>query len=308
MAGTLPVRFSSYAEFNCIGYSFTVANHQKYLVYISIFPLSIDEVAMDWSMPTLAQEFGFLPFATIVIIAGACATYWLFIKSPWAAWLSKEDPVAPFFTAITVLFALFAAMLASDIWGRHKDANTAQVAEASAIRSITETAGLMPKDDGQQLLRLIDRYVDAVTQREWPAMATNNANQREAALPEMKQLESTTLRFLVTTNQPKAIETRLINAIDALRTARLQRLTLAFDGISYAKWRALLAFGLLSLLAVGSVHMRKPRAMGIALTIAVAGVLMTLAVLTNNQSPYSGTNPVKPHMLQDAVRLPLTLE
>jgi len=263
---------------------------------------------MDWGMPTVVQEFGFLPFATVVVIAGACATYWLFNKSPWASWLSKEDPVAPFFTAITVLFALFAAMLASDIWGRHKDANTAQVAEASAIRSISETASLMPKKNGEALLQLVDQYVNAVTQREWPAMYAGDARQREAALPEMKTLEANALSFLALNTQPKVIETRLINAIDALRTARLQRLTLAFDGISYAKWRALLAFGLLSLLSVGAVHMRRPRAMGIALFLTVTGILLTLAILTNNQSPYSGTNPVKPHMLQDAVRLPLKLE
>lgn len=263
---------------------------------------------MDWGMPSFVQEFGFLPFATIITVLSAFATYWLLNKSPWATWLSKEDPVAPFFTAITVLFALFAAMLASDIWGRHKDANTAQVAEASAIRSITETAGLMPKADGQQLILLVDHYVDAVTQREWPAMHIGDASQREAALPELKALEANALGFLAQSAQPKVIETRLINAIDALRTARLQRLTLAFDGISYAKWRALLAFGLLSLFSVGAVHMRRPRAMGIALSIMVAGILLTLAILTNNASPYAGTNPVKPHMLQDTVRLPLKLE
>lgn len=263
---------------------------------------------MNWGMPWVVQEFGFFPVATVAIILGALATYWLFIKSPWAEWLSKEDPVAPFFTAITVLFALFAAMLASDIWGRHKDANVAQVAEASAIRSITETASLMPKSDGQPLILLVNLYADAVIQREWPAMHRNDASQREAALPDIKALEAKALGFLAHSNQPKVIETRLINAIDALRSARLQRLTLAFDGISYAKWRALLAFGLLSLLSIGVVHMRRPRAMGIALAIMSAGILLTLAFLTNNHSPYSGTSPVTPHMIQDAVRLPLQLE
>lgn len=263
---------------------------------------------MDWSTPWIVEKLGFLPFATIVIVLGALLTYWVLIKSPWAEWLSKEDPVAPFFTAITVLFALFAAMLASDIWARHKDANTAQVAEASAIRSLTETAGLVPKADGEQIVMLVGNYVQAVVNKEWPAMHTDDTTQREAALPEIKQLESTVLGFLVRSNQPKAIETRLINAVDSLRTARLQRLTLAFDGISYAKWRALLAFGLLSLAAIGIVHLRRPRAMGISLFLTASAILLTIAILTNNKSPYSGTNPVTPHMLQDAIKLPLQLE
>ena len=258
---------------------------------------------MDWGMPWIVQQFGFLTVATAAIILCALAIFWLLNKSPWSEWLCKEDPVAPFFTGTTVLFALFAAMLASDIWGRQKDANTAQVAEASTIRSIIEIAGLMPKNDGQQLLILTNNYVNAVVNREWPAMRVGDANHREAALPEMQSLERNSFKFLALNAQPKVIETRLINAIDSLRTARLQRLTLAFDGISYAKWRALLAFGLLSLIAVGVVHMRRPRAMGIALFITVAGVLLTIAILTNNSSPYSGTNPVKPHMLQDAIKL-----
>ena len=263
---------------------------------------------MDWGIPWIVDKLGFFPVATMVIVLGALLTYWVLIKSPWAEWLSKEDPVAPFFTAITVLFALFAAMLASDIWARHKDANTAQVAEASAIRSLSETAGLMPKADGDHMARLIHNYVQAVVAKEWQAMHEGNATQREAALPEIKQLETEALAFLIRTNQPKAIETRLIGAIDNLRTARLQRLTLAFDGIPYAKWRALLAFGLLSLVAVGIVHLRRPRAMGISLFVMVVGILLTIAILTNNKSPYSGTTPVKPHMLQDAANLPLTLD
>lgn len=263
---------------------------------------------MDWDTPWVVQQFGFLPFASLVILLGALATYWLLIKSPWATWLSKEDPVPPFFTAITVLFALFAAMLASDIWTRHKDANTAQVAEASAIRSLIETASLLPKADGQQMILLIDNYVDAVVTKEWPAMHIGDATRREAAMPETRRLESGVLGLLVRTNQPKAIETRAINAIDNLRTARLQRLTIAFDGISYAKWRALLAFGLLSLVAIGVVHLRRPRAMGISLFITATSILLTMAILTNNKSPYSGTSPVKPQMLENAIRLPLTAE
>jgi hypothetical protein len=73
--------------------------------------------------------------------------------------------------------------------------------------------------------------------------------------------------------------------------------------VQYGKWRALMLFGFLTIFSVGLCHVRKPRAMKIALGVTVAGVLITTSVLANHRSPYVGTDPVKPELLKESLHL-----
>jgi hypothetical protein len=258
---------------------------------------------MNFGMFEIVEKIGYVPSAVFVIISFALLTYWLLNFSKLAGWFSKEDLVGPFFSYAAVLFALFSAMVATDIWGRYKDATTAVVNEAAAVRSLLTSASYLDQQEGQQLRAAVQNYVDVLVSQEWPVMHEADTSRKEVAHRALEQLSATALGVTINQSLPKVLESRLQQAIDVLRSSRLQRLSLAFDHVTYAKWRALILFGCLSIFSVAVVHVRKRRAMATALCIAVAGILLTIVVLANNRSPFAGIDPVKPGLIKDSLLL-----
>ena len=75
-----------------------------------------------------------------------------------------------------IIFALFVAFTASQVWADAEKARAEIDREASALRSVVILATMFPKDSEVQLRGLIHRYIaDAATQ-EWAMMANRTAN------------------------------------------------------------------------------------------------------------------------------------
>lgn len=258
---------------------------------------------MNFSIQQIVPILGYIPLAIVLTVTFALLTYWALVYSPLASWFSKEEVVPPFFSYAAIIFALFAAMIASDIWGRYKDASMAVVSEASAARSLLITAAYIDPLDAEAIRQSVENYVNIVVNEEWPAMKVMDSEKKEAGSGALIQLTSVVLGSMVNKPQARPFEGRLQQAIDTLRTARLTRLSYAFDPVQYGKWRGLMLFGFLTLFSVGLCHVRKPRAMKIALGVTAVGILITAAVLANHRSPYVGTDPVKPQLLKESLHL-----
>src|SRR5262245_44257522 len=77
-----------------------------------------------------------------------------------------------------IIFALFVAFTASQVWTDTEKAKAEIDREASALRTVVILATTFPKDSESQLRGLIRRYIaDAATQ-EWAMMANRTANLR----------------------------------------------------------------------------------------------------------------------------------
>lgn len=177
------------------------------------------------------------------------------------------------------------------------------IKETSAVRSLMASAEHLDQADREKLLDSVNGYVTAVLEKEWPAMRSSDADRREDALKDLKELSETTIRIAIEGKLPKILESRLQNSIDEIRTARLSRLSLAHDSVTFIKWRAVFLFGLLLLFSVGIVHLRRPRAMRIALIVTAVGILLTIGILANNRSPYAGKGAIDPEMLAESIKL-----
>jgi hypothetical protein len=257
------------------------------------------------SIIDLVQRTGYyVPAGFFLIVVSSCITYWILNKSRVSGWFqAAQDVVPPFVAFPGVLFGLFAAMLASDIWQHHHEANMALISETSAISSMASTSAHLDSADRLRLITSINNYTTAVLKKEWPAMATGDHSGKGSASTELRQLNFVSIDIASQKSLPKLIETRIQQPLDTIRTARLQRLSLAHDSISTAKWRATMLFGILVLITVGVVHLRRPRAMVIALAISATCIFCTILMLANNRSPYSGVSAIKPQMLEDVIQM-----
>ncbi len=257
---------------------------------------------MNADMPLIVAQIGLFPSAIFVVLVATVLIFWLLNQSPAAEWFKgAEDIVPPYLSVVALLFGLFAATLAADIWPKQDEAKKMLINETSAIRSLFATSEHLKSADKDKLSLSVKRYVEAVLEKEWPAMVAGDHENREGALPELQALSRTAIQIARFEKLPRILENRLQQSIDEIRIARLSRLSLAHDSISFIKWRAVILFGVLLLFTVGLVHLRRPRAMKIALFVTTLGVLLTIGILANNRSPYSGKDAIEPDMLADSL-------
>jgi hypothetical protein len=249
------------------------------------------------------QDHGFNWVLLAVLLVFFGGTYWVLNKSVAANWFKASEEVVPTYLALpAIMFALFISALATDIWQKHYDARQALINEASAVRSIILLAPSLG-EDGRGLIQSAEKYINGVIDREWQSMSTKDHANRENAQPELEALDSTITKIGSDSRLMQYQALRLSHALETLRVSRQQRLSLAHDAISASKWASSMALAIITLMTIGVVHIRRPRAMLISMTITVVCVLATTVVLYQNRSPYIGTAAVNSSMLYDAKKL-----
>src|SRR5207248_8005879 len=75
-----------------------------------------------------------------------------------------------------ILFALFVAFTAQQVWGDNDRASAAIDREASALRAAVVLATGWPGEAQARLHALISRYIAEAANLEWPMMANRTAN------------------------------------------------------------------------------------------------------------------------------------
>lgn len=89
----------------------------------------------------LHLSIGWLIVGAVVIpLLSAALLFWTSVRSPIASWCERFGGlVAPFFASISLIFAVFAAFLGSDIWQRVETSSTSLEREFSAAQSIAHS-------------------------------------------------------------------------------------------------------------------------------------------------------------------------
>src|SRR5712671_2643738 len=77
-----------------------------------------------------------------------------------------------------IIFGLFVAFTAAQVWSDNERANAAVDREASALRTVVVFAASFPAEPEVQLRGLIRRYIEEATTQEWPMMARRTATLR----------------------------------------------------------------------------------------------------------------------------------
>src|SRR6266508_4454209 len=77
-----------------------------------------------------------------------------------------------------ILFGLFVAFTAAQVWSDNDRAGAAVSREASALRSVEIVAASFPGQPEAQLRALIRRYIEEAATQEWPMMAQRAATLR----------------------------------------------------------------------------------------------------------------------------------
>jgi hypothetical protein len=213
---------------------------------------------------------------------------------------SFKGIVGPFFTSVTVIFALLAAFIANDVWHRNTEASQVVRAEADALLALYH---LTPETapDAAAVYNRIRAYTESVIRQEWPQMHVGEgAPETQAALDALFQ--AILGRSARGTVNP-AVERASIDTVLKLRTIHANRLSLAADRTDELKWATLLILGAIAQLSIAAVHLERPRPQIAALAMFSGAVVIALGLVAVQERPFAPPLEVLPTALEEVLQV-----
>jgi hypothetical protein len=187
--------------------------------------------------------------------------------------------VAPYFTAISILFGLFAALLAGDVWQKTNNAKWAVQAESHAVHAIAHLA--RAHGVAEVVLPKLRSYIEA-------------ASKEQPHSGHLKQQHTVTekayLDLLTTLSQlPSAdnvVRNSLLTAAHELLRAHDNRIYYASDTTPPLKWLSIVIFGFLTQIALLLVHPGNRHASRVAVALFTVAFSFCLLVVAFFDAPF----------------------
>jgi len=195
-----------------------------------------------------------------------------------------------------ILFALFIAFTASQVWSDNDRANSIVDREASALRTVAILAAAFPGEPETRLRSLLRSYIADAVAQEWPMMAHRTATLQIVPYSLAEALQSTLALTPNSQGQQTAqreIATALENALDARR----QRIIISQSQVNWVKWACLCLQAAYALIAIAMVHCDNRLTSAIAMALFAFGVAASLLLILAHDRPFIGELSVGPNPL-----------
>lgn len=190
---------------------------------------------------------------------------------------------------------MLTGFLANDVGDRNRQAYRVAQTEAGELRNIY-TLSVASASDMRKIRTALKAYASSVVSDEWPAMAHGNLSPRtEAAYDDLLREVSDPS---IAKDSGPALHAALLNATVRLGTARNDRLALSSDSTNDLKWIVVIILGLFTQVAIGLVHLERPRAFVAALVVFSGAAVVALSLIALQEYPFYGTFKIPPTQIR----------
>jgi len=195
-----------------------------------------------------------------------------------------------------VIFGLFVAFTAAQVWSDNDRAAAAVDREASALRAVVVLAGIFPGEPEARLRNSIRQYIAEAAAREWPQMARQSASLHVTPPPLADALQ-TTLALVPSTQRQQAAQREMVAALQNALDARRQRIIISQSQVNFVKWLCLFIQAVCAFVAIAMVHSNNPLASIIATAIFATGVAASVLLILAHDRPFIGELSIGPDPL-----------
>jgi Protein of unknown function (DUF4239) len=195
-----------------------------------------------------------------------------------------------------IIFGLFVAFTATQVWTDNEKAKSEIDREASALRSAVILSNSFPQASQVELRGLIRRYIADVATQEWPMMAHGSATLRATPAVLAEALQAT-LALMPATEGQKTAQREIATALETALDARRQRIIISQSQVNLLKWACLIIQALCALVATAMVHSDNRLAATVALGIFATGVAASMLLILAHDRPFTGEISIKPDPL-----------
>jgi hypothetical protein len=246
----------------------------------------------DWlhNLPILWMTFVVFGF-TYLLAAGIYGLVKFLAKGERA---HAFKVIAPgMLTPLGIIFGLFVAFTAAQVWADNQRANAAVDREASALRAVVVLAGAFPGEPESRLHALIRRHIEEAITHEWPMMARGIATLRFTPhfLAEALQL---TLALTPNTEGQKTAQHEIATTLETAFDARRQRVIISQSQVNFVKWLCLFIQAVAALLVTAMIHCDNRIASAVALGLFATGVAASVLLIAAHDRPFTGEISVGP--------------
>jgi hypothetical protein len=195
-----------------------------------------------------------------------------------------------------IIFGLFVAFTAAQVWSDTDRANAAVSREASALRALVILAGSFPGEPEARLHGLVRRYIEQAATQEWPMMAQQTATLSTTPRYLAEALQFT-LALVPSNNGQQTAQREMAMALENAFDARRQRILVSRSEVNSVKWLCLVLQALCALVAIAMVHSDNRLASTIMMAIFATGVAASILLITAHDRPFAGDISVGPDPL-----------
>lgn len=196
----------------------------------------------------------------------------------------------------SIIFGLFVAVAAAQVWNDVDRASAAVTREASALRSTVLLSAGLPEEQQTRLRGLLRDYLQQATAVEWPDMA-----RRAVSLRTSPPALDGALQFVASlTPQGAGQQTAQREIVDALQIAldaRRQRIIASHAEVDPIKWLCIYLQATCALFVIGLIHCDNRLAAGIAMGLFATSVAAAVLLITAHDRPFAGYVSVSPEPL-----------
>ncbi len=189
----------------------------------------------------------------------------------------------------SAMFALMMAFSAAGIWQNSEHAHTAVQREANALENLYGVADGFPLELKERTRADVRAYAKQVLAGDWPAML-----RREQFTAAIYDQSESILIVLMEAISREAAGQSLPTALPAIgqiveaRSARLQRITLATQGVTTAQWIAMILIASAALTALAMVNNHELVSQLFAVAIYTGAASAAFFVVLAHDRPFVG--------------------
>jgi hypothetical protein len=202
--------------------------------------------------------------------------------------------------SLCIIFGLFVAFTAAQVWGDSDRASASVSREASALRSAFVLAASFPGEPETRLRNLIRDYVEETAAVEWPMMARQTASLKVTPRPLAEALQLV-LSLPATTSGQQTAQREITSALETALDARRQRIIVSRAEVNSVKWFCLYLQAACALLAIALVHCDDRLAAVAAMGLFASGVATSVLLIAAHDRPFVGQVSISPEPLLQIV-------
>jgi hypothetical protein len=195
-----------------------------------------------------------------------------------------------------IIFGLFVAFTAAQVWSDNDRAGAAVSREASALRSALVLASSFPGEPENRLRSLVRAYIEEAASVEWPMMARQTASLKATPRPLAEALQSVLALTPAGSGQQTA-QREITTAIETALDARRQRIIISRSEVNFVKWSCLYLEAVCVLLTTALIHCDNRLASTVAMGLFATGVAASVLLIVTHDRPFTGQISVAPEPL-----------
>ncbi len=138
-----------------------------------------------------------------------------------------------------IIFGLFVAFVASQVWNDIDRAKAAVNREANALSTVVFLAASFPGEPEARLRDLTRRHIQEAVTYEWPMMAQQSASLKVTPVSLAEELQLILALAPHSEGQVTA-QREIVSALESAIDARRQRIIVSRSSVNWVKWTALL--------------------------------------------------------------------